>query len=1481
MTQQVVTVKLIGDNKVLIKSVQEAVKNYQKLDKQLEASKKKLEGATPNKAELDKTFGGLKKLAKEANVPVDELVDGFVGLQKRGLDPTVEDIRTLTKEADKFGRTFQQQLKVVDDVEAGMKKLGVASAAAATAIGGIFLKGTNEFVELDRALRQSGVVSGATTEELTVLREEVERLGIETSKAPKDIAQTSIALSRAGFSAAETSTALDGIVKASEATGESLAVVGDITAKAIRAFGLAASESNTIANLLTTTASTTNTTVAGIGQSLSFVSATAASANQPIEDVLVAIGLLGDAGIETTSAGTNLAAALERLKVASAAGSSEFGTLSKGSATAGKALAAIGADVRNANGELKPLTEIIPLVRDNITDLSKADKDILFKALFGVEGGRAFQTLLNATPERVSEVTAAINDSAGSANVASKALLEGLGGAFDLLGGSASTALTKFGEFAANGLEPVVRSANAVLVAFNELPAPIQNVLIATTGLTGVITAAIAVTTAYNALNVAQVKAQTLAAAAALKRTAVEKGKTAALLAGNAATTFQTAITAKMTVSEVAAAASKTATTAATKAKTAALGLATAATGKQAAANLAIAKSGAVLLAQLGLVVAAVASLKLAYDSVAEAGTEFNENSKNVREALRGIAEESDEAGESLSREIEPDRGIFGIFGASAEKRINDTRINVREFREDLGNLSNTLLKLGDSQEDVTKGQELYGVGIKDIDDAISKLNEEELGTEVYEELRAELVVSRKELTKVAEAKGFVGASAEEVAIAQEKERESTEAQTEALKAQAEALRERTEAEELQANRNFEDQSGDRADAEAKARLEAERQADEERIARKREFDKTVQDAQLEFDRQRDQINQKREAEDFARKKAQEEELEAIRDKAEAERQKINADAEARGDRLQENRDEQRRTAEENFADNARDEEEQFQADIAALKRDLDGDRQDEQRAFEQEIEALKNEQAEARRESERALAEEISERNQAQSEAFTEAGRILSEQEKLAAAESEAERAQIRAQFDDERRRAEEVAALVLADKVLSPDELVKAAQDIANVTTPTNAEEARRLQETLSAIEAEQKAQQAEADKQAQLELEAELAAIQKETEAEIEAQKLAFTESQQTKKLADEQEIQSLEAEFADAQRDRQKEFNEQQRQLDRENQLEIERIRAQAEQQVEAVDAGEESSIDAVNDRIAEEDRERTLVRAEEDRQFKLQTEEQINAAKQQFEDAERTNKQQFQDAQNAKQAAFEDAEREKKRAFDDERRAKDLETAQQIEAIEQRIDALKETGASAAPTPEITDIEARFKGGPVVPEQVYRVGEIRPEVARFDNGKEVVVGQGGPELVRFKQRGYVFPNMVEYYKKSQRAIAKQQVAKLARMPKQSQSLPNMASLPTKKLQFGVPNLRGNSIQNIQQVYPQPGVPMVLPTMPTIVNNTDLDPLLNEMRIMNSQLKNQRTPQGAKTYIMNGVKDMARTAVDIERGNLRATLRRGKL
>lgn len=502
-----------------------------------------------------------------------DLSDGEAKSLAQSLLQVDKATESAAQEAATLGRSF-------DSVVTGISQ-GIGQNISNTAINavtgsfrglaGAITGSLDTYRSFEGAIKSTGVVSGSEAESLAALRDEVQRLGLATSKAPGDIAAMTTELARSGFTAEEQVAALEGVVRASEATGENLSAVGDIIGKTIRTFSLSADESGRVADVLVATANSTNTSVASLGESLSYVGPAASAANQPLEDVLVLLGLLGDQGIQGSMAGTNLAAALERLKIASAGGQSEFTNLVRGSAKATEAFNAIGTEVRNTDGTMKSLLDVLPAIQGNIDGLSQADKDILFKALFGVEGGRAFQALMNTSADRINLVSGAVENSAGIAEESGEKMLAGYGGALKLIDGTQQTLAANVGAIFAPAAETAVRAVNSLLVPVaglvgeaSKLPPPVELAVSALLGLTAAAVGGVIALTAYQLVINSSAGALLAKSIAETKATiATTAHNTATALAANTQALFAVA-TGKATAAQAAQVGvlTKTATTA-------------------------------------------------------------------------------------------------------------------------------------------------------------------------------------------------------------------------------------------------------------------------------------------------------------------------------------------------------------------------------------------------------------------------------------------------------------------------------------------------------------------------------------------------------------------------------------------------------------------------------------------------------------------------------------------------------------------------------------------------------------------------------------------------------------------------------------------------------------------------------------------------------------------------------------------------------
>lgn len=455
-----------------------------------------------------------------------------------------EKQRVLTQELGLSKVQFEAVAGAALQTKAGMAGLAGLAGGAAAGIGSIAQKGIQEFVEFDAQLRQFGVIAESSPAKVAEIRAEIEKLGTTTQKTPKEIAELSIELSKAGFTADAVKAGLGGIVLASQATGEGLARTGEVIGNVINQFGKTAADSGQIADLLVVTSNKSAAGINDLGEALSYVGTASKESGQSLEDTLLALGQLANAGIKGSSAGTGLAEALRRLKLASANATTELQDLrTKGSKTAVAAFQKIDQAVRGANGQLLPLPQILKNLQGGLQGVSQVDKDLINNALFGVQGGRVIQSLISGNVEQLNLLQDGLNNAEGAAKTAGLALSEGPAAGLKQLQAATSVALVKVGELVSGPFGLLIDASQLLVSSFNALPGPLQGSVVAIGGFAGILAAAAAAIAAYNLAQGQTIVQETIMAAKLVARTIAQGASTGATLAGIAATNASTIAT--------------------------------------------------------------------------------------------------------------------------------------------------------------------------------------------------------------------------------------------------------------------------------------------------------------------------------------------------------------------------------------------------------------------------------------------------------------------------------------------------------------------------------------------------------------------------------------------------------------------------------------------------------------------------------------------------------------------------------------------------------------------------------------------------------------------------------------------------------------------------------------------------------------------------------------------------------------------------
>ena len=109
-------------------------------------------------------------------------------------------------------------------------------------------------------------ISGATGESLAMLEEQAKELGRTTSFSAIQVSEGMENLASAGFEANEIYAAMPGLLNLAASDNIDLASAAEIAAGALRGFGLEASQTGHVADVLAESAARTNASVSSMGK---------------------------------------------------------------------------------------------------------------------------------------------------------------------------------------------------------------------------------------------------------------------------------------------------------------------------------------------------------------------------------------------------------------------------------------------------------------------------------------------------------------------------------------------------------------------------------------------------------------------------------------------------------------------------------------------------------------------------------------------------------------------------------------------------------------------------------------------------------------------------------------------------------------------------------------------------------------------------------------------------------------------------------------------------------------------------------------------------------------------------------------------------------------------------------------------------------------------------------------------------------------
>lgn len=341
--------------------------------------------------------------------------------------------------------------------EKGLKVATVAIAGTAAALGGMALAAIKVGADFESQMSRVKAISGATGEEFEKLKQQAIELGADTTFSSKEAAEGMENLAAAGFTTNEIMDAMPGLLDLAAASGEDLSTSSEIAASTLRGFGLEAKDAAHVADVLAANANKTNSSVAQTGEAMKFVSPIARSMGLSLEETAAAIGIMANAGIQGSQAGTTLRGALSRL--------------SKPTDVMQQAMDELGVSFYDSEGKMKSLTEQVAMMRKATEGMTDEQKNNYLVTLYGQEALSGMLALINEGEGSLNELTDAYKNSDGEAKKAAETMRDNLSGAIEELGGSAESLGIVFYESVSESLKDAAKSAtdsiNNITDAFN------------------------------------------------------------------------------------------------------------------------------------------------------------------------------------------------------------------------------------------------------------------------------------------------------------------------------------------------------------------------------------------------------------------------------------------------------------------------------------------------------------------------------------------------------------------------------------------------------------------------------------------------------------------------------------------------------------------------------------------------------------------------------------------------------------------------------------------------------------------------------------------------------------------------------------------------------------------------------------------------------------------------------------------------------
>ncbi len=361
--------------------------------------------ANPSK-ELQNNFRKAEAAAQKAKKAFIESAQSTRAMGK-ALVASGTDFKNFNQQQEALGKTLatlkKRQAALQSNADAKSQNLSNRAnyrgqMADAVALGGSLYAAIKPAVDFEFAMAQVGAVTeeAANSEGFKKLTEKARELGRTTQYTSAQAAKAMQFLGMAGFNTNQILASTPAILNLAIADNMELGESAEIVSSILNGFAMKADRAGEAADVLAQAAIATNTNVKMLGETMKFVAPAAAAVGGTLQETTALAGVLSNAGIQSTMAGTMMRSAYLRLAAPARAGAKALGKMrdemkisaeempdvAKEALLAQTRLKGLGVKVFD-KGKMRSMVEILRDLHKATKNLSDDKKISVIKDIFG------------------------------------------------------------------------------------------------------------------------------------------------------------------------------------------------------------------------------------------------------------------------------------------------------------------------------------------------------------------------------------------------------------------------------------------------------------------------------------------------------------------------------------------------------------------------------------------------------------------------------------------------------------------------------------------------------------------------------------------------------------------------------------------------------------------------------------------------------------------------------------------------------------------------------------------------------------------------------------------------------------------------------------------------------------------------------------------------------------------------------------------